>query len=185
MARSYSFFAQCFLFTFIMYISQLRLARDDIRTAGVHVSTLVASVQVGMLALMLSMQTVLTFVVGIVKRDNLSFTRLAAYFPLVHEKHLEAPTEFEYLPNPQLMHVVAVAMFEYFPTCYDTGLVHPDPPLLPLRTSDLDTGFFHTDMWVLSVHFHDQPTVLYCVPINLDPRSICARPVRRSRWRWS
>jgi hypothetical protein len=70
-------------------------------------------------------------------------------------------------------------------TCYYTGHVHPDPPFLPLRTSDLGTGFFHTDMWVLSVHFHDQPTVLYCVPINLDPRSICARPVRRSRWRWS
>jgi hypothetical protein len=76
MARSYSFFAQCFLFAFIMYISQLRLARDDIRTAGVHVRTLVAAVQVGMLALMLSMQAVLTFVVGIVKRDNLSFALL-------------------------------------------------------------------------------------------------------------
>jgi hypothetical protein len=29
-----------------------------------------------------------------------------------------------------------------------------------LRTSDLDTGFFHTDMKKLAVHFHDQPTVL-------------------------
>ena len=47
-----------------------------------------------------------------------------------------------------------------------------------LRTSDLDTGFFHTDMKVLAVHFHDQPTVLYCVPTNSDPRSFCARPVR-------
>jgi hypothetical protein len=48
MMRSYSFFTQCFLFAFIMYISQLRLARDDIRTAGVHVRTLVAVVQVCM-----------------------------------------------------------------------------------------------------------------------------------------
>lgn len=76
MARSYGFFAQCFLFAFIMYFSQLRLARDDIRTAGVHVRTLVAAVQVGMLALMLSLQAVLSFVVGIVKRDNLSFALL-------------------------------------------------------------------------------------------------------------
>ena len=30
-----------------------------------------------------------------------------------------------------------------------------------LRTSDLDTGFFHTaPSGVLAVHFHDQPTVL-------------------------
>jgi hypothetical protein len=47
-----------------------------------------------------------------------------------------------------------------------------------LRTSDLDTGFFHTDMKVLAGHFHNQPTVLYCVPTNPDPRSFCARPVR-------
>ena len=73
MARSYGFFAQCFLFAFIMYISQLRLAHDDIRTSGVHVRTLVAAVQVAMLALMLSMQAVLTFIVGVVKRDNMSF----------------------------------------------------------------------------------------------------------------
>ena len=37
-----------------------------------------------------------------------------------------------------------------------------------LRTLDLDTGFFHTDMKKLTVHFHDQPTVLYCVPTNSD-----------------
>ena len=76
MARSHGFFAQCFLFSFIMYFSQLRLAHDDIREAGVHVRTLVAAVQVGMLALMLSLQAVLLFVVGIVKRDNLSFALL-------------------------------------------------------------------------------------------------------------
>jgi hypothetical protein len=35
-----------------------------------------------------------------------------------------------------------------------------------LRTSDLDTEFFHTDMKVLADHFHGQPTVLYCVPTN-------------------
>jgi hypothetical protein len=29
-----------------------------------------------------------------------------------------------------------------------------------LRTSDLDTRFFHTDMKVLAVHCHGQPTVL-------------------------
>jgi hypothetical protein len=44
MSRSYGFFAQCFLFAFIMYFSQLRLAGDDIRAAGVHVRTLVAAV---------------------------------------------------------------------------------------------------------------------------------------------
>ena len=76
MARSYGFFAQCFLFAFIMYISQLRLAHDDIRTSGVHERTLVAAVQVAMLALMLSMQAVLTFIVGVVKRDNMSFALL-------------------------------------------------------------------------------------------------------------
>ncbi len=65
MARSYGFFAQCFLFAFIMYFSQLRLARDDIRTSGVHVRTLVAAVQVGMLAVILSMQAVLRFIVGV------------------------------------------------------------------------------------------------------------------------
>ena len=33
---------------------------------------------------------------------------------------------------------------------------------------------------------HDgQPTVLYCVPTNPGPRSFCARPVRRYRWRRS
>jgi len=47
-----------------------------------------------------------------------------------------------------------------------------------LRTSDLDTEFFHTDMKVLADHFHDQPTVLYCVPTNPGPRFFCARPVR-------
>ena len=76
MARSYGFFAQCFLFAFIMYFSQLRLARDDIRTSGVHVRTLVAAVQVGMLAVILSMQAVLRFIVGVVKRDNLAFALL-------------------------------------------------------------------------------------------------------------
>jgi len=76
MARSHGFFAQCFLFSFIMYFSQLRLAHDDIREAGVHVRTLVAAVQVGMLALVLSMQAVLRFVVGVVKRDDLSFALL-------------------------------------------------------------------------------------------------------------
>ena len=70
-------------------------------------------------------------------------------------------------------------------TCYDTGLFHPDPPLLPLRTSDLDTEFFHTDMKVLAVHCHGQPTVLYCVPTNPGPRSFRARPVRWYRWRRS
>ena len=29
-----------------------------------------------------------------------------------------------------------------------------------LRTSDLDTEFFHTDMKTLADHVHDQPTVL-------------------------
>ena len=29
-----------------------------------------------------------------------------------------------------------------------------------LKTSDLDTRFFHTDMKVLAVHCHGQPTVL-------------------------
>ena len=53
--------------------------------------------------------------------------------------------------------------------CYDTGLFHPDPPLLPLRTSDLDTEFYHTDMKVLADHFHGQLTVLYCVPTNPGP----------------
>jgi hypothetical protein len=38
MTRSYGFFAQCFLFAFIMYFSQLRLAGDDIRAAGVLLS---------------------------------------------------------------------------------------------------------------------------------------------------
>ena len=76
MARSHSFFAQCFLFSFIMYFSQLRMAHDDIREAGVHVRTLVAAVQVGVLALVLSMQAVLRFVVGVVKRDDLSFALL-------------------------------------------------------------------------------------------------------------
>jgi hypothetical protein len=76
MARSYGFFAQCFLFAFIMYFSQLRLARDDIRTSGVHVRTLVAAVQVGMLAMILSMQAVLRFIVCVVKRDNLAFALL-------------------------------------------------------------------------------------------------------------
>ena len=60
-----------------MYFSQLRLARDDIRTSGVHVRTLVAAVQVGMLAVILSMQAVLSFIVGVVKRDNLAFALLA------------------------------------------------------------------------------------------------------------
>ena len=40
-----------------------------------------------------------------------------------------------------------------------------------------DTGFFYTDMKERAVHFHDQPTVLYCVPTNPGPRSFCARPV--------
>ena len=47
---------------------------------------------------------------------------------------------------------------DFATTCYDTGLFHPDPPLLPLRTSDLDTEFYHTDMKVLAVHCHGQPT---------------------------
>ena len=76
MARSHGFFAQCFLFGFIMYFSQLRLARDDLREAGAHVRTLVAAVQVGVLALVLSLQAVLTFAVGVVKRDDLSFALL-------------------------------------------------------------------------------------------------------------
>ena len=74
---------------------------------------------------------------------------------------------------------------DFATTCYDTGLFHPDPPLLPLRTSDLDTEFFHTDMKVLADHFHGQLTVLYCVPTNPGPRSFHAWPVRRYCWRWS
>ena len=70
-------------------------------------------------------------------------------------------------------------------TRYDTGLFHPDPPLLPLRTSDLDTEFYHTDMKVLADHFHGQLTVLYCVPTNPGPRSFRAWPVRRCHWRTS
>ena len=66
--------------------------------------------------------------------------------------------------------------------CYDTGLFHPDPPLLPLRTSDLDTEFFHTDMKVLADLLHDQPTVLYCVPTNPGPRSFHAWAIRRCHW---
>jgi hypothetical protein len=60
--------------------------------------------------------------------------------------------------------------------CYDT-MTHA----YALRTSDLDTGFFHTDMKVLVDHFHGQPTVLYCVPTNPGPRSFFAWPVRRCR----
>jgi hypothetical protein len=72
--RTVPMFASPVVYTpFIMYFSQLRLAHDDIREAGVHVRTLVAAVQVGMLALVLSMQAVLRFVVGVVKRDYLSF----------------------------------------------------------------------------------------------------------------
>ena len=67
-------------------------------------------------------------------------------------------------------------------TCYDTGLFHPDPPLLPLRTSDLDTEFYHTDMKVLADHFHGQLTVLYCVPTNPGPRSFHAWALRRCHW---
>jgi hypothetical protein len=74
MARSYGFFAQEYFVR--VYISQLRVAHDDIRTSGVHVRTLVSAVQVAMLALMLSMQAVLTFIVGVVKRDNMSFALL-------------------------------------------------------------------------------------------------------------
>jgi len=48
--------------------------------------------------------------------------------------------------------------------------------------SDLDTGFFHTDMKVLADHFHGQPTVLYCVPTNPGPRSFYAWAVRRCHW---
>ena len=76
------------------------------------------------------------------------------------------------------MCIYAIGVYTY---CYDTGLFHPDPPLLPLRTSDLDTEFFHTDMKVLADHFHGQPTILYCVPTNPGPRSFCARPVRWCR----
>ena len=57
--------------------------------------------------------------------------------------------------------------------CYDT-MTHS----YALRTSDLDTEFFHTDMKVLADHFHGQPTVLYCVPTNPGPRSFRAWPVR-------
>ena len=70
--------------------------------------------------------------------------------------------------------------------CYDT-MTHS----YTLRTSDLDTEFFHTDMKVTRQHLHvcvkelrghhDQPTVLYCVPTKPGPRSFCARPVRRCR----
>jgi hypothetical protein len=49
------------------------------------------------------------------------------------------------------------------------------------RTSDLDTGFFYTDIKDQVVHFHNQPTVLYCVPTNPGPRSFCVRPVRQCR----
>ena len=77
---------------------------------------------------------------------------------------------------------VPVFQKAYFQICYDTGLFHPDPPLLPLRTSDLDTEFYHTDMKVLADHFHGQPTTLYCVPTNPGPRSFHAWAIRRCHW---
>ena len=56
--------------------------------------------------------------------------------------------------------------FDFATTCYDT-MAHA----YVLRTLDLDTEFFHTDMKVMADHFHGQPTVLYCVPTNPGPRS--------------
>jgi hypothetical protein len=60
---------------------------------------------------------------------------------------------------------------DFATTCYDTK-THA----YALRTSDLDTEFFHTDMKVLADHFHSQPTVLYCVPTNPGPRSSVLGP---------